>query len=363
MLTYQLEKRGAKSKTVYLYEQIKQDILNGVIPAGERLPGKRSLAAHLGVSVITAETAYDMLAEEGYITARPRSGFYVNNLPLPPAKAGSTAAPSLLPPDDHEISGDVAFFPAMARIIRRLLAEESEILQIKPPHLGCAVLRNAIAAYLLRYRGMRVDPAHIIIGSGAEYLYGLIVQLLGRDAVYGIETPSYEKIALAYRAGGAVVEELPLGPDGIRSDALAAAKAGVLHVTPLHSFPSGVTASAEKRYSYLKWANERDAWIIEDDFDSEFASPRRPIETLYAMDHNGRVVYMNTFSKSISPAIRIGYMILPDRLMARYLETLNFYSCTVPVLDQYALAAFIDEGAFERHLGRMRRKAYSAPTR
>lgn len=363
MMTYNLEKRGQKSKTVYLYEQIKQDILNGVIAAGEKLPGKRSLAAHLGISVITVETAYEMLAEEGYITARPRSGFYASTLALPERHAGGGGPLPMLPPDGHVISGDVAFFPAMARIIRRLLSEQSEILQLKPPHLGCAVLRNAIASYLLRYRGMEVSPAHIIIGSGAEYLYGLIVQLLGRDVIYGIETPSYEKISLVYRAGGAQIEELPLAADGIPEEALAASSAGVLHVTPLHSFPSGITASAEKRYSYLKWANERDAWIVEDDFDSEFASPRRPIETLCSMDRSGRVIYMNTFSKSISPAIRVGYMILPEQLMARYMERLNFYSCTVPVLDQYALAAFIDEGAFERHLGRMRRKAYSTPTR
>ena len=148
-----------------------------------------------------------------------------------------------------------------------------------------------------------------------------------------------------------------------RLAALAESGAGVLHVTPFHSYPTGVTASAEKRYAYLKWANERDAWIIEDDFDSEFASPRRPIETLYSMDRDARVIYMNTFTKSISPAIRIGYMVLPDVLMDRYMERLNYYSCTVPVLDQYALAAFIDEGYFERHLGRMRRKTYPSPTK
>ena len=362
MMTYNMEHRGEKSKTLYLYEQIKKDILEGLIPAGERLPGKRTLAAHLGISVITVETAYDMLAEEGYITARPRSGYFVNALALPTTADSTRTGGALLPPDAADISGDVACFPAMARIIRRLLSEQSQLLQIKPPHLGCAVLRNAIAAYLLRYRGMEVPASHIIIGSGAEYLYGLIVQLLGRDLSYGIESPSYEKIALVYRANGADIEELPMGTDGIPDEVLNASAAGALHVTPFHSYPTGITASAEKRYTYLKWAKERNAWIIEDDFDSEFASPRRPIETLYSMDRDARVIYLNTFSKSISPAIRIGYMVLPDKLMARYMERLNFYSCTVPVLDQYALAAFIDEGCFERHLGRLRR-TYSTPTR
>ena len=362
MMTYSMEHRGEKSKTLYLYEQIKQDILSGRIPAGEKLASKRALASHLGISVITVETAYEMLEEEGYVSSRPRSGYYVNALALPAAPCGLQAKELVLPPDDTAISGDVAYFPAMARIIRRLLAEQSEILQIKPPNLGCAVLRNAISAYLRRYRGMDVPPSHIIIGSGAEYLYGLIVQLLGRELTYGVESPSYEKIALVYRAYGAAVEELPMDSDGIPDGVLAASRADALHITPFRSYPTGITASAEKRYAYLKWAKERDAWIIEDDYASEFSSPRRPIETLYSMDHDARVIYMNTFTKSISPAIRIGYMVLPDALMTRYLERLNFYSCTVPVLEQYALAAFIDEGFFERHLGRMRR-AYSTPTK
>lgn len=362
-MTYSMEHRGEKSKTLYLYEQIKQDILSGRIPAGEKLASKRALASHLGVSVITVETAYGMLEEEGYISTRPRSGCYVNALHLPSSPGCVRGGTDLLPPDDMTISGDVAYFPAMARIIRRLLSEQSQILQIKPPQPGCAALRNAIASYLRRYRGMDVSPSRVIIGAGAGYLYSLIVQLLGKDIVYGIEYPSYETIALVYRANGASIEELPMGADGIPDGVLAASRAGALHVTPFHSYPTGVTASAEKRYAYLKWANERDAWIIEDDFDSEFASPRRPIETLYSMDRDARVIYMNTFTKSISPAIRIGYMVLPDALMDRYTERLSFYSCTVPVLDQYALAAFIDEGYFERHLGRMRRKTYPSPTR
>ena len=363
MMTYSMEHRGEKSKSLYLYEQIKQDILSGRIPAGEKLASKRSLAAHLGISVITVETAYDMLEEEGYISTRPRSGCYVNALHLPVSSGCVRGGMELLPPDDTSISGDVAYFPAMARIIRRLLSEQSQILQIKPPQLGCAVLRNAIASYLRRYRGMDVSPSHVIIGAGAGYLYSLIVKLLGLEISYGIEYPSYEPIAQVYAANGARVEKLPMGRGGIPDDVLAASHAGALHVTPFHSYPTGVTASAEKRYAYLKWANERNAWIIEDDFDSEFASPRRPLETLYSMDRDARVIYMNTFTKSISPAMRIGYMVLPEVLMERYMERLSFYSCTVPVLDQYALAAFIDEGYFERHLGRMRRKAYSAPTK
>ena len=202
---------------------------------------------------------------------------------------------------------------------------------------------------------MRVQPANIIVGSGAEYLYGMIVQLFGRETVFGIEDPSYEKIAKVYRASGVTVEHLEMGGDGITDQALAETQAEILHVTPFHSYPSGVTASAGKRYAYLRWALERGGYVIEDDFDSELTFFKKPIETLYAMDGGERVIYMNTFSKSIAPGIRIAYMILPESLLRRYREGLGFYSCTVPVFDQYVLASFIDSGAFERHLGRLRR--------
>ena len=249
-----------------------------------------------------------------------------------------------------------SYFPAMARLMRKILSEQPEILSRKPPHLGCAVLRNAIAGYLRRYRGMDVLPSQIIIGSGAEYLYGLIVQLLGRSLVYGTEDPGYEKIAQVYRAHGAEVELLPLLEDGIPTESLRGSRAGVLHITPFHSWPTMISVTAEKRYEYLNWAEERGAYLVEDDFDSEFSSIRKPVETLFSMDGGARVIYVNTFSKSIAPSMRIGYMILPEPLMEDYRNKLGFYSCTVPVFDQYVLAAFIREGSFERHLNRKRRE-------
>ena len=359
MRTYDLKNRSGRTKTVRLYELIREDILKGELREGERLPSKRDLAEHLSVSVVTVENAYAMLEEEGYIEARPRSGFYVSR----PAGLRSGAAQEMvlqkLPEDRPETgSADESNLyesAGLARIIRRILSEQPDILLRKPPHEGCAVLRNAIAAYLGRYRGMRVQPSNIIIGSGAEYLYGMLVQLFGRQVIFGIESPSYEKIERVYRACGAMVEHLTMGRDGITSEALAETNAEVLHVTPFHSYPSGVTASGRKRTEYLRWAQQRGAYVIEDDFDSEISFFRKPIEPLYAMDTEGRVIYMNTFSKSIGPGIRVAYMVLPDALLQQYQEKLGFYSCTVPVFDQYVLAAFIESGGFERHLGRVRR--------
>ncbi|MCR5295732.1 MAG: PLP-dependent aminotransferase family protein [Lachnospiraceae bacterium] len=353
-----MEKRGGLGKTEYLYRCIKEDVASGILFPDERLPSKRELAAHLDVSVVTVENAYAMLEEEGYIRGVARSGFYVNRLPVFEKARREGKKPSLLPEEEEEGENDGlrgGFFPAYARIIRRLLAEKPEILEAKPPNLGSPVLRNAIAGYLYRYRGMAVDAKRIIVGSGAEYLYGLIVQLFGRGILYGVEEPSYAKIRQVYEANGARVEGLPLGKDGIRREALAASAAGVLHVSPFYSFPDRVPVTARRRFEYISWANEKHACLVEDDFDSEFNSPRKPLETLYSMDRGGRVIYLNTFSKSIAPSMRVGYMILPEALMDRYMEKLGFYSCTVPVFDQYVLAEFINSGAFERHLSRKRR--------
>jgi len=358
MLTYKMDARGSRTKTIFLYEQIKNDIVSGALTAGEKLPSKRELAGHLSLSVITVENAYIMLEEEGYISAQPKKGFYVRKLNLPERNAPAMEKPEFIADDEAPVPPSRAvraYFPAMAKIYRRILSEQPEILQTKPPHLGCAVLRNAVASYLRRYRNMNVQPSHIIIGSGSEYLYGMIVQLFGTELLHGIEDPSYEKIRRVYSANGASTDLLKMGAEGILSPELERTEARVLHVTPYHSFPSGVTAGAEKRYEYLRWAAGCGGYIIEDDFDSEYAFYRKPIDTLYAMDDSGRVIYMNTFTKSLSPAVRTAYMILPDGLLEMYTEKLGFYACPVPVLDQYVLASFIESGAFERHLNRIRK--------
>jgi GntR family transcriptional regulator/MocR family aminotransferase len=236
------------------------------------------------------------------------------------------------------------------------MADNGERLFRKAPAKGCAVLRNAIADYLLRYRGMVAQPDRIIIGSGAEQLYETTVKIIGRDKVFGIEEPSYAQIRAVYEDMGIDVCGLKMGEDGIDSRALTDNRFDVLHVTPFNSYPSGVTASVSKRQEYLLWAREQGKYIVEDDFDSEFFMPGQPIESLYSMDTCGKVIYINTFSKSLSPAMRLGYMILPCALMEEYERKQGHFSCTVPVLDQHVLAEFISNGSFERHLNRMRRK-------
>ena len=346
------------SRYQYLYTCIKNDILSGALTAGERLPSKRALAEHLGISVLTVEYAYRLLEEEGYVTARQRSGFFVHGLAAaaPVVPVCPPPAPLPVPAQSDSAAADIDFqFSALAKIMRRVITQYDRRLMTKPPRCGCLELRQALSDYLLRYRGMHAPAERIIVGSGSEYLYGIIVQLLGRDRIYGLEDPSYEKIRAVYEANGAVCRMLAMDTGGIATGALNATDAQVLHVTPFHSYPTGITASAAKRFEYLTWADRRGGLIVEDDFDSEFAVGVRPVETIYSMDRSGSVIYLNTFSKSLAPSMRLGYMILPEKLMALYEQKLGFYACTVPVFDQIVLARFIAEGYFERHLNRARR--------
>lgn len=337
-----------------LYRELKKKILSGEYVCGEKLPSKRVTADRSGCSLITVERAYAMLEDEGYLLSRERRGYYV--CPIDATAIPNTPQQTVrrLPePQASEVAeGASVWFKA----VRKVISERSDVLFLKAPNRGCAVLRNAIADYLQRCRGMSAQPERIIIGSGSEQLYETVVQILGREKIYGIENPCYEQIRSVYGGLGVRLCPLRLGSDGIESAALQGEHFDVLHVTPFHSYPSGVTTSAAKRHEYLKWAQHTGNYIVEDDFDSEFFRPGHPIESLYALSGSQSVIYLNTFSKSLSPSMRIGYMILPEALEERYEAALGHFSCSVPVLDQYVLAEFIENGSFERHLNRLRRK-------
>lgn len=342
-------------KYLTVYRTIKNKIICGEYKAGEKLPSKRTAADRTGCSVITVEKAYNMLIDEGYIVSRQRSGYFVGEIDiLPTGKNTNVPAFSYLVESEPDGKAHDFGYSVWFKTIRKVIAEKGERLFIKSPNKGCEVLRNAIADYLLRYRNMIAEPERIIIGSGSEQLYETVVKILGRDKIYGIENPSYSQIEAVYRAEEAQIKKLKMGSDGIESRELDR-NIDVLHVTPFRSYPTGVTTSALKRFEYLKWA-EKGGYIVEDDFNSEFFIPGQPIESLYSLDRGASVIYINTFSKSLSPSMRIGYMILPTQLMPVYDEKLGGFSCSVPVLDQYILAEFISSGNFERHLNRMRRK-------
>ena len=243
----------------------------------------------------------------------------------------------------------------MTKTMRRVMNDYGEAILDKSPNSGCTELREALRQYLARNRGIYVDIDQIVVGSGAEYLYSLIVGVLGRERIFALESPSYEKIEQVYRTAGITCDLLPLSFDGIESSALNQTKATVLHISPYRSFPTGITASASKRYEYIRWGEQSDRFIVEDDFESEFTISTKPEETLFSLSKDGNVIYLNTFSKTISPSLRVGYMVLPKRLVGRFSDKLGFYSCTVPTFEQFVLAELISGGDFERHINRVRR--------
>ena len=338
-----------------LYKQLREDIIQGSYLWGQKLPSKRLLAQELGLSIVTVEHAYGLLCDEGYAEARQRSGYFV--IFRHSDGFAVTAKPEPVPYAEQAGRSQPEFpVSVLSKTMRRVLGERQERILEKSPNEGCLELRQVLRQYLARNRGIHAETEQIIIGSGAEYLYGLIVELLGRDKVYAIEDPSYEKLEWIYLAAGVVCQRLPLSADGIDSGALNACQADVLHTTPYRSYPSGVTASATKRHEYIRWSDQAQRYIIESDHDSEFSVSSKPAETLFTLAKQDNVIYLNTFSKTISPALRVGYMVLPKKLVKPFQELLGFYSCTVPTFEQFVLAELIRSGDFERHINRVRRK-------
>lgn len=356
-MRYRIQESDNAPAYLQLYKQLRDDIVSGLYPPNSKLPSKRIMADETGVSTVTVEHAYALLCDEGYIESHERSGYFVI-FQASDGFVGSASGKSAEPhPPLHRPETQSEFsYPLLAKTMRRVMSDYGEALLNKSPNSGCLELREAIGQYLARSRGIQVFAKQIIIGSGAEYLYGLIVELLGRNMTYAIESPSYKQIEQVYKVFDVKYELLPLGNDGIESSALWETDAKILHITPYRSFPSGVTATASKRHEYLRWAASRDHYIIEDDFESEFSVSKKPEETLFSHASNDNVIYMNTFSKTISPSLRVGYMVLPMHLVPLFEQKLGFYSCTVPTFEQLVLTELIANGDFERHINRVRRK-------
>lgn len=356
-MRYVIDTHSHTPAYLQLYTHIRDDILRGLYPLHCKLPSKRTLSIDCGISTVTIEHAYALLCDEGYVESRERSGYYVI------FHSDDGFIPVLSHPEKphifsaEHIETDAEFpFSVLAKTMRRVINDLDKGILDRSPNAGCMELRDALRIYLAQSRGITAQTEQIIIGSGSEYLYSLLVQLLGRDHTYAIESPSYEKIEQVYSVSDVRLEKLPLSHDGIDSKALQNSKADVLHISPFRSYPSGVTASVSKRHEYLRWAAAGNRFIIEDDFESEFSISKKPEETLFFRTSNDNVIYMNSFSKTISPSFRVGYMVLPKKLADEFNERLGFLSCTVPTYIQFVLAELIINGDFERHINRVRRK-------
>ncbi len=365
MLTYSFENRGNESLYEFLYKKIKDDILMGTLQSGEKLPSKRTLAKHLNVSTVTVENSYNQLMAEGYLYSVPKSGFYVSDIssqkpleakrPERTRKEAETSQTYRADFTNNSTLADTFPFATWSKLNRNTMADFSKELMVRSPSAGITLLRESIADYLYQFRRISVTPEQIIVGAGTEYLYSILIQLLGRDKIYAVEDPGYQKITHIYEANGVSCVHVPMDKSGVMPNALSAFGADILHISPSHHFPTGIVTPVGRRYELLAWAGESSQrYIIEDDYDSEFRLTGKPIPSLQSIDSAGKVIYMNTFSKSLSSTIRISYMVLPESLAEKYNRELNFYACTVSNFDQYTLYQFIDRGYLEKHINRMR---------
>ena len=349
-----------------LYRSLSSQIRSGQLGAGQKLPGKRSLAEALAVSVNTVDTAYQLLTAEGYLEVRPKSGFYVLPVPQTLPKAGLEAAspcPALpqgnsLPQPRFDLSTggvDTSLFPfrTWGRIQKELLYSSPQLLT-RGPSQGDEELRAEIAEYLRAYRGVHCRPNQIVIGAGIEYLLGLLAPLLQGPAA--VENPGYRRTRTILENNGLACLPVDIDREGLSVKMLAESGAQVAYVTPSHQFPTGLTMPAGRRGELLRWAGEKPGrWIIEDDYDSEFRFDLRPLPSLQGMGGpGGPVIYLTTFSKSLAPSIRIAAMVLPDSLLLPYRQRYSVYSCTVSRFEQQTLCEFIRRGHFSRHLARLR---------
>ena len=382
-----LNVQGGRPLYEQIYQYIKDEIRKGNIRPEKQLPSSRELAKSLKVSRSTTQLAYEQLVSEGYLEAVPRKGYFAASLDgiFPPVAQSVAARPDQkkelsLGIEKESVRGqlfrekfevdfsprgiDLEGFPyaTWRKISRSVLKEEDRELFLKGEPQGDLILREAIREYLHAARGVNCDVSQIIIGAGNEYLLMLLSQIIGRDAVIAMENPTYRQ---AYRVlSGVGHKVLPVGIDknGFCVKELEGQDVQAAYVMPSHQFPTGTVMPVRRRQELLFWAGEQPGrYLIEDDYDSEFRYKGKPIPALQGMDQNGCVIYMGTFSKAIAPAIRVGYMVLPEALMARYRERLGFYSCSVPLFDQYVLARFISQGYFERHLNRLRRQNKGKP--
>lgn len=364
MLTYDLNRRGNLPIYDYLYECIKQDIIAGRIKAHEQLPSKRGLARHLSISVITVANAYAQLLTEGFIYSAERKGYFAQNIENYQKKETDGYVYEKKEEEEREFFVDFKanctgmwHFPASIwnRYMRKAISVKNYSLLKTVPFNGLYELRRAIADYLLHNRGMHIHPDQVIIGAGTEYLYSRLLQLFGRERVFAIEDPGYKKFATIAASVGNRWEYVPIDENGLMIGELEKSGADVVHVSPANHFPTGIVMPIKRRIELFEWVNQcKDRYIIEDDYDSEFRYSGKMILPLYEEDMREKVIYINTFSKSLVPSLRISYMVLPRKLLQKYVDTQSFYSCTVSSFEQYALAEFIADGHFERHINRMK---------
>ena len=363
-LTISLDTRSRIPLYEQIYDYIKTDIQSGRIPYGEKLPSTRFLSKHLEVSRSTVELAYEQLLSEGYIESVPYKGFFVAQIdelyhlkkdkPQPQKERKEARRYRY----DFTPNGvDLKSFPynVWRKLSKDILLDDRTELFRSGDSQGEYGFRSAICSYLYQARGVDCTPDQIIVGAGSDYILMLLGMILGMDHTIAFEDPTYKQ---AYRmAGGMSYNCIPVSMDknGMKVTELEKSGADIAYVTPSHQYPTGVIMPIRRRMELLKWACEAQGrYIVEDDYDSEFRYKGKPIPALKGYDASEKVIYLGTFSKSIAPAIRLSYMVLPKPLLEAYEQKARFVNSTVSKVDQLIVQKFIEEGYYERHLNKTR---------
>ena len=359
-----------------IYEHIKREIREGKLLAGERLPSTRFLAEYLQVSRSTVDYAYGQLLAEGYIEARPCKGYFVcsmEELFRLEGKGNKTSGQSIAAAGQNQEAGgcqwdfspydiDMSGFPfsVWKKITKNILTYANSDLFSRGEAQGDYDLRVTISRYLHSSRGVNCSPEQIIVGAGNDYLLMLLEKILGRHVRIAMENPTYLRSYRIFQSFAYDIVTVDMDESGMRAEDLEKEKVQAAYVMPSHQFPTGIVMPIRRRLELLKWAAKApQRYLIEDDYDSEFRFHGKPIPALQASDEMGKVIYLGSFSKAIAPAIRVSFMVLPDKLLQVYRQSCSFYSCTVSRIDQSILNEFIKDGYFERHLNKMR-KIYRA---
>ncbi len=351
---------------IQLYNYLKKEIQAGKIQPNVKLPSKRSLSVYLGISQNTIENAYQQLNAEGYVKTEPRKGVFVQELEgdLFPYSRNASTHNKKIPEDKSEEyhidfnhgKVDLDYFPYSIwrkLTVQSLYDDQNKIFLNGDPQ-GELSLREEIAKYLYQSRGVKCEPEQIIIGAGTQYLIGFLSMLIGKEFIYGMEDPGFHRTRRVFKDQGVKTISIPLDEDGISLKPLKGSNARVVYVTPSHQFPFGSIMPIARRTELLKWAEEKEGYIIEDDYDGEFRYRGKPIPSLQGLDFNGRVIYLGTFSKSLIPSIRLSYMILPKKLLEKYYKHFTIYKQTVSRLHQQTLYLFMKNGHWKSHLNKMR---------
>lgn len=354
-----------------MYEQIygymKEEIRTGNLKAATRLPSTRVLAENLKVSRSTTQMAYEQLVSEGYIETVPCKGYYVTGIEeLVEVKQGKEedfkAGMEEISPEHYQVDFsprgiDLNHFPynAWRKVTKNALVDDNKELFLTGNPQGEAALREAIRGYLHSARGVNCGRDQIIVGAGSEYLLMLLSRILGTDHVVAMENPTYKQAYRVLDSLGYPVVPVEMDRYGLSGELLEESGADIAYVMPSHQYPMGIVMPVKRRQELLNWAGKsRERYLIEDDYDSEFRYKGKPIPALQGMDGAGKVIYIGTFSKSIAPAIRVSYMVLPVSLVEVYQKKAGFYASTVSRIDQNILYQFLVDGYYERHLNRMR---------